>query len=113
MTTKFTAATVMRGSCTCGANSFEVKAGAPMQRFYCHCLYCQQFMGKPYTDVTLVRAKNVVINGEHTTFNNPQAVASRLRPRARLAVREPRQGSFREVRQARPRQVRRLRAALH
>ena len=51
MTTKSTAATVMRGSCTCGANSFEVKAGVPMQRFYCHCLYCQQFMGKPYTDV--------------------------------------------------------------
>ena len=72
MTTKSTAATVMRGSCTCGANSFEVKAGVPMQRFYCHCLYCQQFMGKPYTDVTFVRAKNVVINGEHATFNNPK-----------------------------------------
>ena len=113
MTTKSTAATVMRGSCTCGANSFEVKTGVPMQRFYCHCLYCQQFMGKPYTDVTFVRAKNVVINGEHATFNNPKLLPSRLRPRARLAVREPRQGPFREVRQARPRPVRRLRAAPH
>ena len=72
MTTNSTAATVMRGSCTCGANTFEVKAGVDMQRFYCHCLYCQQFMGKPYTDVSFVRAKNVVIHGEHATFNNPK-----------------------------------------
>ena len=72
MTTKSTAANVMRGSCTCGANTFEVKAGVPMQRFYCHCLYCQQFMGKLSTDVTFVRAKNVVINREHATFNNPK-----------------------------------------
>jgi hypothetical protein len=58
------AATVMRGSCSCGANTFEVKAGVGMQRFYCHCLYCQEFMGKPYTDVTFVRARNMVIHGE-------------------------------------------------
>ena len=94
MTTNSTAATVMRGSCTCGANTFEVKAGVDMQRFYCHCLYCQQFMGKPYTDVSFIRAKNVVIHGEHATFNNPKLAASRFRPRAWLAVREPRQGRF-------------------
>ena len=62
----------MRGSCACGANTFEVKGGVSMQRFYCHCLYCQQFMGKPYTDVTLVRAKNVVLHAEHATFVNPK-----------------------------------------
>jgi hypothetical protein len=61
-----------RGSCACGANTFEVKAGASMQRFYCHCLYCQQFMGKPYTDVTMVRAKNVSINASSATFDNPK-----------------------------------------
>ena len=94
MTTNSTAATVMRGSCSCGANTFEVKAGVGMQRFYCHCLYCQQFMGKPYTDVTFVRAKNVVINGEHATFDDPK-LSPRLRPRARLAVRQPRQGPLR------------------
>ena len=59
---------VMRGSCACGANTFEVKAGVPMQRFYCHCLYCQQFMGTPATDVTFVRAKTVVVHAEHATF---------------------------------------------
>ncbi|MBT2500118.1 hypothetical protein J7E25_13580 [Agromyces sp. ISL-38] len=72
MSTDSTTATVMRGSCACGANTFEVTAGVPMQRFYCHCLYCQQFMGKPYTDVTFVRAKNVVIHAEHATFANPK-----------------------------------------
>ena len=43
-----------------------------MQRFYCHCLYCQQFMGKPYTDVTFARAKNVSVHAEHATFVNPK-----------------------------------------
>ena len=81
MTTNSTAATVMRGSCTCGANTFEVKAGVGMQRFYCHCLYCQQFMGKPYTDVSVVRAKNVVIHAEHATFNNPKHPTRRGAPR--------------------------------
>jgi hypothetical protein len=45
-------------------------------QFYCHCLYCQQFMGKPYTDVTFTRAKNVVIRAEHATFDNPQRLPS-------------------------------------
>ena len=72
MTTNPTTATEVRGSCTCGANSFEIRAGAPMQRFYCHCLYCQQFRGKPYTDVTFVRAKNIVIHRDHATFHNPK-----------------------------------------
>jgi hypothetical protein len=62
----------MRGSCACGANTFEVRSGARMQRFYCHCLYCQQFMGSPYTDVTVVRAKNVVVHSERATFANPK-----------------------------------------
>jgi hypothetical protein len=72
MSTNPTTTTVVRGSCACGANTFEVSAGVPMQRFYCHCLYCQQFMGKPYTDVTFVRAKNVVVHAEHASFVNPK-----------------------------------------
>jgi hypothetical protein len=39
MSTDPTAATAVRGACACGANTFEVKAGVPMQRFFCHCLY--------------------------------------------------------------------------
>jgi hypothetical protein len=72
MPTGTTTPHVMRGACACGANTFEVNAGVPMQRFYCHCLYCQQFTGRPYTDVTFVRANNVVVHGEHATFANPK-----------------------------------------
>ena len=71
MSTEPTTAT-LRGACACGANTFEMTAGVPMQRFYCHCLYCQQFMGKPYTDVTFVRAKKVVVHAERATFVKPK-----------------------------------------
>ena len=67
-----TTTAIMRGSCACGANTFEVTAGVPMQRFYCHCLYCQQFTGNPHIDVAFVRAKNVVVHAEHATFANPK-----------------------------------------
>ena len=67
-----TTTAIMRGSCACGANTFGVTACVPMQRFYCHCLYCQQFTGNPYIDVTFVRAKNVVVHAEHATFANPK-----------------------------------------
>jgi hypothetical protein len=72
MSTEPATTNVTRGSCSCGANTFEVKAGVAMQRFYCHCLYCQQFTSSPYTDVTLVRAKNVTIHAEKATFANPK-----------------------------------------
>jgi hypothetical protein len=62
------------------SNTFEVKAGVPLQRFYCHCLYCQQFMGKPYTDVTFTRAKSVMIHGERATFPQPEAAAPPVSP---------------------------------
>lgn len=49
------------GSCECGACSFEVHA-APKGRFRCHCHVCQGFTGKPFSDVVVVAAKNVVLN---------------------------------------------------
>ncbi len=72
MSSATTSLGVIRGSCSCGANTFEVRDGVAMQRFYCHCLYCQQFMAAPYTDVTFVRAKHVVMRAEHATFVNPK-----------------------------------------
>ena len=66
---------VMRGSCACGANTFDVRAGVPMQRFYCHCLYCQQFMSKPYTDVTFACAKNVVLHADYASFVKPKLLS--------------------------------------
>lgn len=50
----------LRGSCECGACSFEVHT-APKARFRCHCLICQAFNGKPFADVVAVRAKDVVL----------------------------------------------------
>lgn len=43
-----------------------------MQRFYCHCLYCQQFTRSPYTDVTFVRAKDIIVHVDQATFANPK-----------------------------------------
>lgn len=63
--------TVMLGSCACGANTFELSV-VPTQRFYCHCLYCQEFMGKPYTDVTMVRTANVTVSAENSTSKRPR-----------------------------------------
>jgi hypothetical protein len=50
----------LRGSCECGACSFEVHT-APKGRFRCHCLICQAFNGKPFADVVAVRGKDVVL----------------------------------------------------
>jgi hypothetical protein len=45
-----------------------VKA-TPTERFICHCLYCQAFVGKPFTDVTVLRAKDVVLtNADQASF---------------------------------------------
>ncbi|QBR02122.1 GFA family protein [Paraburkholderia pallida] len=45
-------------ACECGACRFEVGA-APAARFICHCKICQVFTGRPFSDVTIVRAKSV------------------------------------------------------
>jgi hypothetical protein len=50
----------LRGSCECGACSFEVHT-SPKARFRCHCLICQAFNGKAFADVVAVRAKDVVL----------------------------------------------------
>jgi hypothetical protein len=58
----------LRGSCECGACSFEVHT-SPKARFRCHCLICQAFNGKPFADVVAVRAKDVVLkNAQNISF---------------------------------------------
>lgn len=44
--------------CDCGDSHFTVKT-APLLRFVCHCLVCQAYTGKPYNDVTVLRAADV------------------------------------------------------
>jgi hypothetical protein len=59
----------MHGSCDCGTCAFEVRT-TPAARFICHCTICQAFTGKPFFDVTVLRAKDVVwTNADHISFN--------------------------------------------
>ncbi|MDC0743576.1 GFA family protein [Polyangium mundeleinium] len=50
-----------QATCECGACQFEVGA-APAVRFFCHCTICQAYNGKPFADVTVLRAKHVEVN---------------------------------------------------
>ncbi|MFL6627447.1 MAG: GFA family protein [Vitreoscilla sp.] len=50
----------LRGACECGACSFEVHASLKA-RFRCHCLICQAFNDKPFADVLVARARQVVL----------------------------------------------------
>lgn len=63
--------TVLTGSCTCGASTYEVKV-LPTERFICHCLYCQAFVGQSYTDVTMLRATDIVLHDQNATYRNPK-----------------------------------------
>ena len=47
-------------SCSCGASRFRVNA-RPFARFICHCTICQAYTGKPYSDVTVLRARDVEV----------------------------------------------------
>lgn len=47
-------------ACQCGASRFQVKA-LPVARFICHCRVCQAYTGKPFNDVTVLRARDVVM----------------------------------------------------
>jgi hypothetical protein len=49
----------LRGSCQCGACSFEVNTRLKA-RFRCHCLICQAFNREPFADVVAVHGKEVV-----------------------------------------------------
>lgn len=45
-------------SCSCGACAFQVRT-RPIARFFCHCTICQAYTGRPFSDVTVLRAKDV------------------------------------------------------
>lgn len=40
----------INAQCQCGANQIEFSS-LPITRFICHCLVCQKYTGKPYSDV--------------------------------------------------------------
>ena len=54
----------LHGSCDCGTCAFEARK-IPTARFICHCTICQAFTGKPFSDVTVLRARDVVLKNAH------------------------------------------------
>ena len=58
----------LHGSCDCGICAFETTK-IPTARFICHCTFCQAFTGKPFSDVTILRARHVVLkNADRLKF---------------------------------------------
>ncbi len=66
-----------KGQCECGHVQFEVK-GKALLRAYCHCTICQEFNQASHADITLFRAKDVVMPEEGTveykTYTSPPLV---------------------------------------
>ena len=54
--------TPLHGSCTCGTFSFETSK-APVARFVCHCLFCQDFTGEAFSDVSVLMAHQIEMKG--------------------------------------------------
>jgi hypothetical protein len=50
--------TPLAASCDCGTHRILVKA-RPFARFICHCEICQAYTGQPFSDVTVLRARDV------------------------------------------------------
>ena len=55
----------LHGGCACGAFSFETSK-APVARFVCHCLFCQDFTGEAFSDVSVLMAHHVNLKGAGT-----------------------------------------------
>jgi hypothetical protein len=61
-------ASLLRGACSCGTCSFEVK-GRPLGRVFCHCTICQAFNRQPFADVTFFRTRDVAVsNADQIAF---------------------------------------------
>ncbi len=46
-------------ACPCGETRFGIRA-RPFARFYCHCLICQKIYGKPFADVSVLWARDLI-----------------------------------------------------
>ena len=50
-------------SCQCGHAAFVI-LGEPLLHGYCHCTVCQAFNEAPFADITLFRARDVILPAE-------------------------------------------------
>lgn len=62
----------MKGRCTCGEVSFELKA-APMFVHCCHCTWCQRETGTAFALNALIENANVEVSGETEVCTLPSA----------------------------------------
>lgn len=46
-------------ACPCSEARFGIRA-RPFARFYCHCLICQKIYGKPFADVSVLWARDLI-----------------------------------------------------
>lgn len=63
--------------CPCGESRFRIKK-APTRRFLCHCTICQKVYGKPFADVTVMSARQIVVETpasiEYAKYKSGQAL---------------------------------------
>lgn len=52
----------LNGNCECGTFSFKINK-APRARFVCHCLFCQDFTGEAFSDVSVVLGYQIQMIG--------------------------------------------------
>ncbi|WP_115512713.1 MULTISPECIES: GFA family protein [Xanthomonas] len=64
----------LHGRCACGQFSY-VASQAPRARFICHCLFCQDFTGEAFSDVSVLLAHQLTITGAdalvHKKYRRP------------------------------------------
>lgn len=54
--------THLHGNCECGTFSFKTSK-APIARFVCHCLFCQDFTGEAFSDVSVLMGHQIEMIG--------------------------------------------------
>lgn len=63
--------------CECGATQVSV-AKPPMLRFHCHCTICQELYKRPFSDVTVMWAKDAKLTqGENIEYRRPGLLLKR------------------------------------
>ena len=63
--------------CSCGETKFIVN-GLPLMRGFCHCSICQEYNQAPFADISVYRARDVVLHDpqsvEYKAYKPPPAV---------------------------------------
>ncbi len=74
----------LHGGCSCGTFSLETSK-APSGRFVCHCLFCQDFTGEAFSDVSVLRVQNIKVKGTEALIHKKYRLPPNLN-RSRCAT---------------------------